>query len=50
MIVIQIISLIAALAVVMVAYAIYAYSGNVIDERRSLRRRLNTTRCCSGSR
>lgn len=42
MIAIQIISLIAALAVVLVAYAIYAYSGNVIDERRSLRRRLNT--------
>jgi tight adherence protein B len=42
MIAIQLISLIAALAVVFVAYAIYAYSGTMIDERRTLRRRLNT--------
>jgi tight adherence protein B len=42
MIAIQIISLIAALAVVLVAYAIYAYSGSVIDEKRTLRRRLKT--------
>jgi tight adherence protein B len=41
---IQLISLLAALAVVMLAYAIYAYSGTMIDEKRTLRRRLDAAR------
>jgi len=41
---IQLISLLAALAVVVAAYAIYAYSGGKIDDRRELRRRLDSAR------
>src|SRR6185503_18675973 len=41
---IQLISILAALAVVVAAYAIYAYSGTVIDDKRALRSRLESAR------
>lgn len=44
MTVIHLIALLAALTVVVAAYAIYAYSGSMIDDKREMRRRLDFTR------